>query len=468
MANIKVEKLGRRELEKIDIFSRPIWQLGLCCILLSILIMSFDAANGYGWRPTPFSLTAASEHRDRFPEPAVEFTVSWEVPQGKRVTVREELPDGTYNLIENVYPPLKRRWGSRTGTWAYLAYVQENNETTYLSNSVKVTVPSPIESSLLLDDFEDANFWTPDYSAGWWDSSNAVYKRSSVNNPVFSGNLSMKVDYDKGNDPWAIFSAYLSADNYRKVNFSNYDVVTLWVNGKADMLLKLRDSSGQEEDVSSQSIDTAGSWKKISFDYSQATSVDLNNIENVLFFLMPGDTYLTGTIFIDEVRLERKRAVLVEDFQDDNFWTPNETVGWWDSNGTVVYKRSRVYTHLASADISRPVMQVSYNKNQDPWALFGAYISTANPLRDFSRHTKLTVWARGLQDAQLLVKLRDRKQQEEDVSAQHVGQGWTKLEFDYSNLNTIDLSDIENILFFIEPGNASSNGTLYLFDISLE
>lgn len=443
------------------------YTLYACCML--VLLTTLLIGNKlYAFRPSPFSLTVSSEHNDRFPEPAVVFTVSWDVPQGKAVTVREGLPDGTYTLIENVYPPLKRNWGSATGTWTYLAYVQENGETTYLSNTAKVTVPSPPEQSLLLDDFEDNNFWQPGYSVGWWDSSTAAYRRSSVNSPVYSGTSCMRINYDKSGDPWSLFSAYISADNYRRKNLADYDLITLWANGDADILVKFRDGSGNEQDVDTQHIYSGDGWRKLAFDYSQLNLVDLNNIENIMFFIMPGDGSSKGTFYVDEMRLERLRPVLLEDFQDTNFWTPDETVGWWDSNGTRIYQRSRAYQQLSAADIPRPVMEIKYNKNGDPWSLFGAYISSKNPLRDFSRHSKLTVWIRSQTGASILAKLRDRKQREEDIATQSLNSGWSKLELDYSGLRSVDLSDIENILFFIDPGNASSSGVVDFADICLE
>lgn len=440
----------------------------LLIIAFSFLIYHPQNAISLLLRPQEFSLRVNSEHFDNFPQPRVQFTVTWNVPDGKRVAVREVLPDGSVNIYDAVYPPLVRSWGTQTGTWTYLAYVQESGQTTYLSNTAQVIVPSPLQPSLLFEDFEDNNFWTPQYSVGWWDSSSA-YQRSYTNTIVYSGLSAMQVNYNKLEEPWAVFSAYLDPNNYRKQKFNDYNLLTVWAYGEADILLKLRDTSGQEQDVMVQWVNSTDGWKKLYFDYSTISTVDLDNIKDVLFFVKPGDAHSSGTIYLDEIRLERTRPVLIEDFQDDNFWTPGETVGWWDSSGTGVYQRARIYQKLSAVSDDRPMMSVTYNKSGDPWSLFGAYIATTNPLRDFSRHTKLTVWVKSPSgDTQILAKLRDRQQQEEDISIQTAGPGWSKLEFDYSYLTTVDLSDIENILFFIAPGNSSLSGMVLLYDISLE
>ena len=155
---------------------------------------------------------------------------------------------------------------------------------------------------------------------------------------------------------------------------------------------------------------------------------------------------------------------MLDDFEDSSFWTPDTTVGWWDIDGTTVYR------HTQSLDPSHGgfgAMRVDYTKSNLPWSLFGAFISDTNPLRNFRGKTRLTVWVRG--NATLLVKLRDRQLREAEIGRQTATNpgGWNKLVFDYGEA-PIELSDVDNIMFFVEPGDPAAAGTIFLDDLSLE
>ncbi len=157
--------------------------------------------------------------------------------------------------------------------------------------------------------------------------------------------------------------------------------------------------------------------------------------------------------------------ITIESFEEDGFWNPDTALGWWDADGAAVYNRS------ASEDPSHggfESMKVEYSKNNFPWSYFAGYISTSNVLRDFTSRGRLVVWAYG--SADILVKLRDRSGNEAELGAAHAANlsGWTKLTFDYTNVNSVDLSDIENIMFFVAPGEPSASGVVYLDDIGLE
>jgi hypothetical protein len=89
-------------------------------------------------------------------------------------------------------------------------------------------------------------------------------------------------------------------------------------------------------------------------------------------------------------------------------------------------------------------------------------------LKDFTRHTRLVVWVYGRAD--ILVKLRDRARAEAEIGTGRAlnASGWTRLVFDYSRISSINLADIDNVLFFVDPGNPSSSGTIYLDDVAVE
>ncbi len=315
-----------------------------------------------------------------------------------------------------------------------------------------------------LEDFEDGSFWTPDTTVGWWDSAGAnVYQRSNISSPVYEGQTAMRVQYSKNGDTYSLMGAHFSATNSKR-DFSKYSLLTLKVYGACDLLAKLRDQSQAEQDVAVLKAKNANGWNNLIFDFS-TLSINKSAIDNVLFFVDPGNGASSGTVFFDQIKLENRKPVTIENFEDGNFWTPDTSLGWWDIDGTQVYQRSQ------SKDPSRSgfgAMKVAYSKHGLAWSYFGGNISTANPLRDFTQHTRLVVWVYG--QADILVKLRDRSLREAELGTGHASNasGWTRLVFDYSRVNSINLTDVDNILFFADPGNPSSSGTIYLDDIIVE
>ncbi len=155
----------------------------------------------------------------------------------------------------------------------------------------------------------------------------------------------------------------------------------------------------------------------------------------------------------------------IENFEDGNYWTPETSLGWWDSDGSTVYKR---YPEYVMSHGGREAMRIEYNKNGLEWSCIGAYIAANNPLRDFSGKSKLYFWLCG--NAEVLVKLRDRSFHECDVQrVKGVSSGtWTYCELDLGNVSGLTMSDIDNIIFFVEPGKAQGVGTILIDDIGIE
>lgn len=317
---------------------------------------------------------------------------------------------------------------------------------------------------VLLEDFEDQDLWTPDTTVGWWESDGtAVYQRSTVSDPVSEGAASMRLDYSKNGLPYSFTGAHLSAANPNR-DFSGHELLTLDVFGSCNLLVKLRNEDLEEEDVATLWSKDPGGWNRLVFDFSNL-GITTTQMDNILFFVEPGDVSSSGTVHFDRIRLESGSPLILETFEDFNFWTPDTTLGWWDSDGTAVYQRWQVKDPSHGGFGS---MQVNYSKNGLPWSLFAGYLSELNPLRDFTQRTRLTLWARG--NGEILVKLRDRQFNETEIGTALVNNPyvWKKLTFDYSGVDTINLSDIDNILFFIAPGSPDASGTLYLDDIAIE
>lgn len=155
---------------------------------------------------------------------------------------------------------------------------------------------------------------------------------------------------------------------------------------------------------------------------------------------------------------------IIENFHDNDYWSPDTTMGWWDIDGTTVYQH---YLVDSPAQESIRSMQVSYDKAGYPWSLFGGYISSSNPNKDFSEFNTVRMWVQG--DRDILVKLRDRTFQEADIAMQYMGSvdGLSRLDFNYSQVSGINLTDIDNLLFFVAPNDNTASGTLYIDSIEL-
>ncbi|MBI3020869.1 MAG: hypothetical protein HYY59_02570, partial [Candidatus Omnitrophica bacterium] len=249
-------------------------------------------------------------------------------------------------------------------------------------------------ADVTLEDFEDGQFWTPESTLGWWDSAGTtVYQRSHVGAPVLEGRASMQVQYAKRGDPWSLMGGFLSTANPRR-DMSHHELLTLNVFGACDLLVKLRDQSQAEQDVAVLKSNNPNGWNRLVFDVSRL-GVNTSAIDNVLLFVDPGQATSSGTLFMDQLRLETRKPAVIEDFEDGDFWTPDTSLGWWDIDGTRVYRRSQ------STDPSHGgfgAMKVAYAKDGFPWSFFGGSIAGSSPHRDFTRYRRLGVWVYGAGD----------------------------------------------------------------------
>ena len=315
-----------------------------------------------------------------------------------------------------------------------------------------------------LDDFEDGDFATPDTSAGWWDiDGTAVYQRANSFSTFYDGRVGMRVDYSKNGKPYSYVGAHFSTANPKR-DFSQHELLSVNVYGACELLVKLRDQSQAEQDVAVLKAANPLGWNHLVCDFSGVT-LNKAAIDNVLFFVDPGNGASQGTVYLDTMKLENRKPAVLDHFEDASFWTPDTSLGWWDIDGTRVYRRSQTKDPSHSG---WGAMKVEYTKDGLAWALFGGSLSPANPLKDFTQHTRLVFWVYG--QADILVKLRDRTLREAELGTAHAvnGNGWTRVVFNYSGVRSINLSDIDNILFFVAPGNSSASGTIYLDDISVE
>ncbi|OED34671.1 hypothetical protein AB834_06215 [PVC group bacterium (ex Bugula neritina AB1)] len=151
----------------------------------------------------------------------------------------------------------------------------------------------------------------------------------------------------------------------------------------------------------------------------------------------------------------------LEDFEDANLWSPLTTLGWWhmDEEGPYTYRATKEQVFDGQF-----AMRLDYKKTE-PLQLLGAYIDSINPKKDFRDHKGLRMYIYG--SAMILLKLEVRGGSQITVSKKTtlIPDQWNKVEFDFSKIEE-DISDIKNLLLFLEPDKSDSEGTLYIDSIS--
>lgn len=159
---------------------------------------------------------------------------------------------------------------------------------------------------------------------------------------------------------------------------------------------------------------------------------------------------------------------LLDDFQDGNFWTPDTTLGWWDSDGSQVYQR----TQVQDSAFASQVMRVIYNKSGYPWSFFAGSLSSSNPKRNFAvasgydgnfNVNTVRVRVNSGTHERALLKLADSVRAEKEVAYKVFGRSLDGLpltvDFNYSKLyqqGGINLGQIGNLMLFMAPGSTSA------------
>lgn len=328
---------------------------------------------------------------------------------------------------------------------------------TSISGAPSSTVEAPPRR---LEDFQDGDLWSPSTTLGWWDIDDVkVYKHSIVDYVTAVSPKTMRVDFNKTNLPWSLYGGYQDPSNPHK-DFETFNTIRVWAKGDTNILVKVRDRALLSADVGSESMATADEIAPLDFNFASVTGVNRADIDNILFFAAPGQQNAQGTFYINAIELTN--TAKLEDFEDGNLWSPDTTLGWWDVDGTVVYRHSLVPSpsHEGAA-----CMKTEFTKVGRAWSSFAGNVSGLNPNRDISSYRKLSFWLYG--NVSLLVKMTDKSYAGQDIgTVQGVANAWKRVEVDFSD-TVINKRQLDNILFFAAPGDASASGTFYMDDLKL-
>jgi len=90
-------------------------------------------------------------------------------------------------------------------------------------------------------------------------------------------------------------------------DFSHHKFLTLWVYGEAAVLPKLWGGDHQQQELSLQTSKLADGWSPLYFDLSELKQVDPSDISKLMFYIAPGETNFSRTIYIDTIELKKNR-----------------------------------------------------------------------------------------------------------------------------------------------------------------
>jgi uncharacterized Tic20 family protein len=148
-----------------------------------------------------------------------------------------------------------------------------------------------------------------DNNLSWWlnryEYKKPIYQIQATNKYAHSGEYSLQIDYKKDNT-FQFIGVEITSDFFQK-NFSDCNTVVVWVYGQTKVLLKLENINSVACDISTQKATIPNDWNKLTFNYSRlAKQIDLTNIQNLLFFIAPGDPNAFGTIYLDDLQFIRQ------------------------------------------------------------------------------------------------------------------------------------------------------------------
>lgn len=155
----------------------------------------------------------------------------------------------------------------------------------------------------------------------------------------------------------------------------------------------------------------------------------------------------------------------------DNFDAISQVQSYWDGDGTQVYQRSIIE---GNAYEGTHAMLINFTKTQAfPFSFFALQPDQDGTANDFSPFRSLRLHLNKLHEAPmtLLVKLEfngsDASYETQLNFAQGIS-GWQEAFFDFSALPLTQLTSIENVLFFADPGQSSTQGSFLLDNILLD
>ena len=359
-------------------------------------------------------------------------------------------------------------WGTKTGRFIYAIAISVI--TVFLFSP-------PAVANEIIDDFEGNGLVDV-----WWASDSIapyVYNMDFGNTEhVHSGSTSLKVVYDKANDPDNAYSPFFAMGGY---SLRNYDYLSFWVYNDGSPLtfnIRFEDVSGTAWEVSwsgaelPHTLDTAANWENLVVDLTRAfgdnSGIDWSRIKQIVFMAQPGDSTASGTFWMDDIVLSRAPTTApLESFENDFYgWAAggcfslsNVTDEYQNSNGPadLGHKSLKVTWGAKGANYDNFTYQTIHDSANAPLNRIGNFPD----LRQYGNYL-VELWVKSLTDNNIPILL---KFDNTDWGIQHyTGAGaWQKLTW---NITPYKI-DPELVYFFPYPNQADNGGVMYIDNLCL-
>ena len=163
-----------------------------------------------------------------------------------------------------------------------------------------LTAIESFKNTLLIEDFEDTT-----YEFNWWTFDSTIINYKQTNEKAKCGDHSFKISFKKS-DTYQFVGANIIDRSKR--NLASHNVISFWVYGSVSLLIKFEDSNKVGLDIGTLKSTKADDWSKLTFKFDPSSKGDINfaNIENIMIFIEPGDSTAHGTIFIDDIKIQKE------------------------------------------------------------------------------------------------------------------------------------------------------------------
>ena len=300
----------------------------------------------------------------------------------------------------------------------------------------------------------------------YWDiDAEQVYQRSIVSEGAFEGASAMKVDFNKDAAHFYSYFALAPKQDGTANDFSAFRTLRLQLkklHATPMVLLAKIEFNGTNETYETQVSVPQGvsNWTEAIFDFSSVSADRLKNIRDILFFVDPG-VPTQGSFLIDNIVLdEQVPSKLLDDFEGNS--APIGT--YWDLDPGV-YQRDIL--EEAAFDGTH-AMKVQYAKKTGmPYSTFAFQPAQNGVSNNFSNYGSLRFYLNKISPDPfvILMKLEFNGTDQTFEKELHFPQGsnaWKEVVFDFSEAPASLLSNVKNVLFFVDPASETASGAFYL------
>lgn len=356
---------------------------------------------------------------------------------------------------------------------------------------------APLASAKIVEDFNDGSLSDGSGTDGQWSFITGTVGNSTtvVTNVNYDGSPCMYVKFVKdSSNQWTylLCSNLTSSPNVR--NFSKYTAFSAEVRGAVKLLIKFRDSNGNETaDVGTQVSQNSTGWSQLTWDISTLDwrSADKTQINAIYFFPEPGLSN-SGEFWMDNLELTPDatqyavKNLIVDDFNKggDSDKLGGTTVLWPDPPADNRKISSVFQRNIFDAEPGQvhgrtgKSLQIWYGDtagNMSPYNDYYGWYTKMNG-KNIANYGSVSFWvngANGNETFQFAFKDSSGREPKVDIKnyimykAGDAGNGmaknaWRKVVIPFSAFTNVDFTSIDAYTFTMYP---NSSGMFFIDDI---